>query len=201
MTTTANLDTREASALSSPLLQFDLTVHGGMNFIHVPLRVNSVDGREVSIETLGDLYEILEEVNYLIVFDSAAQSWVHYYGDRAADRELRRHEGVVALMNKAKSLRLVGEALDNSINIDIGVTLVGIPRRPSESYSIRELFAIVPGMEAIVIEENGRFVTVRRTDDDGNILITGGQALLLVSTESASVSFSGELWGTPREEE
>ncbi len=83
---------------------FDLTVHEGMNFIHIPLKVKSVDGQAISIETLGDLYDVLTEVSYLRAFDHDTQSWENYFGDRTADRSLRSYEGVIAFMNNAMTL-------------------------------------------------------------------------------------------------
>ena len=105
-------------------------LHGGMNFIHIPLKVTSVDGQAGTIETLGDLYEALTSVNYLRSFDSDTQSWVSYFGNRDADRVLQSYEGVIAFMNSAMTLRLTGEPLDTSVHIRSGTGFIGIPRRP-----------------------------------------------------------------------
>ena len=178
-------------------LRFDLAVDDGINFIHIPLKVKSVDGQPASIETLGDLYEVLKEVNYLLVFDSDTQSWVSYFGDRAADRVLRGYEGVIAFMNNARVLQFAGEVLDTSVNIHSGTNFVGIPRRPSRSYSISDLFLSVPTIYAIIVEDNGQLKTITRADDDGDGPIIGGQSFILITTGTADVTFYGEDWGVP----
>ena len=192
-------DSGRSENLSASLFQFDLILHGGMNFIHIPLKVTSVDGQAASIETLEDLYKLLEgKVNYLMVFDSDTQSWVDYFGDRAADRVLRSYEGVIAFMNSAMTLQLTGEPLDTSVHIRNGMDFIGIPRRPSPSYSVSNLLLSMPTLLTIIVEDNGQLKTVSRVGDDGDNPITGGQSCILITTGAADVTFSGEVWGVPQ---
>ena len=192
-------DSGRSENLSTSLFQFDLTLHGGMNFIHIPLKVTSVDGQAASIETLEDLYKLLEgKVNYLMVFDSDTQSWVNYFGDRDADRVLRSYEGVIAFMNSAMTLQLAGEPLDSSVYIHSGTSFIGIPRRPSPSYSVSNLLLSMPTLLTIIVEDNGQLKTVSRVGDDGDNPITGGQSCILITTGAADVTFSGEVWGVPQ---
>ena len=186
---------RAPKAINS--FQFNLDLHEGVNFIHIPLKVKSVDGQPASIVTLGDLYEVLKEVNYLLVLDSDTQSWVSYFGDRAADRVFRGYEGVIAFMNNARGLQFAGEVLDTSVNIHSGINFVGLPRRPSRSYSISDLFLSVPTIYAIIVEDNGQLKTITRADDDGDGPIIGGQSFILITTGAADVTFYGEDWGVP----
>ena len=185
--------------LFTSLFQFDLTLHVGMNFIHIPLKVTSVDGQAASIETLEDLYKVLEgKVNYLMVFDSDTQSWVNYFGDRDADRVLRNYEGGIAFMNSGMTLRLTGEPLDTSVHIRSGTDFIGIPQRPFPSYSVSNLLLSVPTIAAIIVEDNGQLKMVARVGDDGDGPITGGQSFILITTGAADVTFSGEVWGVPQ---
>ena len=184
--------------LFTSLFQFDLTLHVGMNFIHIPLKITSVDGQAATIETLGDLYEALTEVNYLVTFDPDTQSWVNYFGDRAADRVLRSYEGVIAFMNNGMTLQLTGEALDTSVHIRNGMDFIGIPCRPFPSYSVSNLLLSVPTIFTIIVEDNGQLKMVSWVGDDGDNPVTGGQSFLLISTSAADVTFSGEVWGVPQ---
>lgn len=95
------------------------------------------------------------EVNYLMVYDSDTQSWVSYFGNRDADRSLGSHEGIVAFMNGALSLRLTGEALGASVHIRSGTEFIGLPRQPFPSYSVSNLLLSVPTIFAIIVEDNG----------------------------------------------
>ena len=192
-------DSGRSENLSASLFQFDLILHGGMNFIHIPLKVTSVDGQAASIETLEDLYKLLEgKVNYLMVFDSDTQSWVNYFGDRDADRVLRSYEGVIAFMNSAMTLQLAGEPLDSSVYIHSGTSFIGIPRKPSPSYSVSNLLLSVPAIFAIIVEDNGQLKMVARAGDEGDDAIAGGQSFILITTGAADVTFSGEVWGVPQ---
>ena len=73
------------------LLEFNLSLTAGINLIHVPLRVTTVDGTPGRIQLVGDLYDALGgagTVNYLITYDSQAQEWRSYFGpvDRGTSR-------------------------------------------------------------------------------------------------------------------
>ena len=137
-------------------------------------------------------------MNYLMVFDSDTQSWVNYFGDRDADRVLRSYEGVIAFMNSAMTLQLAGEPLDSSVYIHSGTSFIGIPRRPSPSYSVSNLLLSVPAIFAIIVEDNGQLKMVARAGDEGDDAIAGGQSVILITTGAADVTFSGEVWGVPQ---
>ena len=56
------------------------------------------------------------------------------------------------------------------------------------------LEGIADNVSSIVVSNNGTFKAVRRTDDDGNISVTGGQAFMLTAAEAATVTISGDGW-------
>ena len=69
------------------LLQFDLSLPAGLNLIHIPLKVRTVDEMPAGIESVSDLYDALggaDTVNWLITHDPRTQNWHGYFG--GADR-------------------------------------------------------------------------------------------------------------------
>ncbi len=186
---------REPRAISSYQSNFDL--HEGINFIHIPLKVTSVNGKPVSIETLGDLYDALTEVNYLVTFDHDTRRWRSYHGNKDADRVLQGHEGVIAFMDKPMALQLAGESLNATVPIHAGTNFIGIPRLPVASYAVSDLLLSNPSIVAVIVEEYGQFKTIGQKGDDGDGPITGGQFFILITNESGEMTFSGEVWGEP----
>ena len=100
------------------LLKFDLALLAGINLIHVPLKVRTVNGVAAQIQSVSDLYDALGgtgTVSYLITYDSQVQEWRSYFGvaDRGtpADRRLADDTGILAGMLAPAAVHLTGTPL------------------------------------------------------------------------------------------
>ena len=190
------------------LLEFDLSVPSGISFVHVPLKIASVDGRAQALESVGDLYDALggaATVKLLITYNRDTLQWNSYLGDESRgdleDRVLTDDLGIIASMKTPVSVRLGGEALGvdgmSIIGLNRGMNLVGLPLKDSRIMRVSDLLALegLAGVvSTIIVSDERRFKTVGRAGDDGDIHVTGGDAFLLIATEAATIDISGEGW-------
>ena len=190
------------------LLQFDLSLPAGLNLIHIPLKVGTVDEMPAGIESVSDLYDALggaDTVNWLITHDPRTQNWHGYFGgaDRGsiADRMLTEGAGILADVKTPISVRLAGDALGmdgtSTIVLTPGLNLVGLPLQDSRIMRVSDLFALEgvgDNIAVIVVTDNGTFKAVGRAGDEGDIPITGGQAFILIVQQPATVPISGDGW-------
>ena len=191
------------------LFEFDLSLPVGLNLIHIPLKVQAINGMPGTIESVSDLYAALggaEAVNFLITHDPVDQEWRSYFGDAdrggIGDRVLTEGAGILASTKTPVSVRLEGDALGihgtSSITLGPGLNLVGLPLRDARLTRVSDLYmleGIGGNVTAIIVTDNGEFKLVGRADDPGDIEITGGQAFLLIAAETATVSIVGSVWG------
>ena len=190
------------------LLEFNLSLSIGLNLIHLPLRVRAVDGMPATIQSVSELYNALggaDAVNYLITHDSQAQTWHGYFGDAdrgtTADRRLTDQTGILANMIAPVSVRLSGDALgadgSSTITLNQGINLVGLPLKDSRVTRVSDLFVlngIGGNIPVIILSDGGRFQSVGRVGDPGDIEITGGQAFIMTAQRAAMVDISGDAW-------
>ena len=191
------------NALAETLL-FDLSLPSGVSLIHVPLEVMSVDGRERTIESVGDLYDALggaATVNMLTTYDPDMQGWQSYLGDTSADKPLTDEMGIFANMSVPVSVRLGGDALgvngSSTITMNQGANLVGLPLNDSRIIRVSDLFTlegIANNVSAIVVSDGGTFKAIRQAGTDGDISVKGGQAFLMTASETTTVTISGDGW-------
>ena len=190
------------------LLEFDLALLAGLNLIHVPLKVRTVDGVAAQIQSVSDLYDALGgtgTVNYLITYDSQVQEWRSYFGpaDRGtpADRRLADDTGILAGMLAPAAVHLTGTPLgtngSSTITLTPGLNLVGLPLRDRRISRVSDLFTL-PGIggnvPVVILTDNGEFKLVGRAGDPGDIPITGGGAFILIAEQPATVPISGAPW-------
>ena len=180
----------------------------GASWIHVPLKVTTVNGVARSITSVSDLYDALggaSSVNLLTTYDLTTQGWHSYLGSSSrgtiADKELTDDTGIIAVMNDMVSLRLSGDPLGtnghSSIALHPGPNLVGVPLRDSRIDRVSDLLTlegIEGNVSAVMVSDNRRFKRVKQAGDAGDISITGGQAFVLIAREGATVAISGEGW-------
>ena len=190
------------------LLQFDLSLPAGLNLIHIPLKVRTVDEMPAGIESVSDLYDALggaDTVNWLITHDPRTQNWHGYFGgaDRGsiADTVLTEGAGILADVKTPISVRLAGDALGtngaSTIVLTPGLNLVGLPLRDQRISRVSDLFTleeIGDNIAVIVVTDNGEFKAVGRADDPGDIEITGGSAFILIVRQPATVPIIGDGW-------
>ena len=192
-----------------PLPEYVLFIPADISLIHVPLKVATVNGVEKTIESVGDLYDALggaDTVRFLTTRDSQAQEWHSYVGTSStgtpADQELTDDMGIIASMKTPVSVHLTGAALgtngSSSITLNPGHNLVGLPLKDERINRVSDLLrldGIWGNVSVITLNDGGKFKTVGRAGDPGDIEITGGQAFILLDArQTATVEISGEAW-------
>ena len=188
--------------------QYLWSVPAGVSWIHVPLKVKTVDRVAKSIESVADLYDALggaSSVNLLTTYDLTTRGWHSYLGSSSrgtiADKALTDDTGIIAVMNRAASLHLSGDPLgangSSTIRLPPGPNLIGLPLRDSRIAQVSDLLTlegIEGNVSAIMVSDNRRFKRVKQAGDAGDTPITGGQAFILIAREGATVAISGEGW-------
>ncbi len=196
-------------------LGFDLALPLGVSFIHVPLAITEIDGAANTIETIGDLYDVLGGegvVNLLITYNTTTQRWSSYSGARdrnkLSDKVLTDELGIIASVNNPVSLRLRGVPLgvngQSSIMLCPGLNLVGIPlndSRITRVSDILQLEGIVGNSSTIIVYDDDGIKVVAQANDDGDIDIKGGQSFIVIAQESAQIDFEGGGWSNTIEDE
>lgn len=189
--------------------EFVLTVPRGSSLIHIPLHVTAVNGESTTVESIGDLYEILggaDTVNLLTIRDPQTQQWHSYLGDAGrgslADPQLTDDKGIIASMRAPVELRLAGDALGVNGNSHIalrrGTNVVGVPLKDTRIMRVSDLLAlegIRNNVTAVTVSVNGEFKVVANPDDDGDIPVIGGQSFIMDAESAAMVAISGDGWG------
>ncbi len=182
---------------------FTLSIPRGTHGIHIPLKVNQINGEDAAINTVADLFDALgDAVNFIISLDDNGR-WQSYIGDEsagsAADAEIRADTGLIVVMRSAAVLQLAGNALgaggDSRINLDVGNNLVGFPRNPDGINMISGLL-LFEGVQVIAVSKTTGFGfhTITAPGQDGDGPIKGGVGYLLVATAPIDISIIGSPW-------
>ncbi len=194
--------------LIAELLEFGLSLPAGINLIHIPLKVRTVNGMPAEIQSVSDLYDALggvDTVNWLITHDPQDQIWYGYFGDAdrgtIADSVLTDQIGILASIKTPISIRLGGDALGtdgaSTITLNQGLNLVGLPLRDSRIMRVSDLFVVEEigkDIAIIVVTDNGEFRAVGRADDLGDISVTGGQGFILIVQQLGTIPIIGVGW-------
>lgn len=189
-------------------VEYRLSIPAGISLIHVPLRVNAVDGVAKTIESVSDLYDALggtNAINFLITYDSRDQEWRSYFvpsdKDGPADVRLTDETGIIAGLKMPVSVRLRGSALGtngtSTLTLNQGLNLIGLPLNDSRITRVSGLFTlqgISGNVPVIVLTDSGDFKAVGRAGDPGDIAITGGQSFIMTAQRAATIPISGVGW-------
>ena len=190
------------------LLGYTWSVPSGVSFIHLPLKVTSVDGVEKTVESISDVYDILggeESVNFLRFYDTDTQKWLNYLGNQdkgtTVDKELTDYLGIMAIVNKSVSVHLEGYALGTDGNGPIvlraGINLIGLPLRDSRINIVSDLLTIdgiKDNVSFVLVSDQGIFKSVTVVGDSGDTTIVGGQSFFVVAEKDVTVTISGNGW-------
>ena len=196
------------TAASTSNVEFRLSISAGISLIHVPLKVNAVDGVARPIGSIADLYDALggaSTVNFLITRDSQTQEWRSYFGasDKAglSNAELTADKGVMANLKARVSVHLRGSALGtdgvSTVTLRQGLNLVGLPLNDPTIMRVSDLFkldGIGGNVPVIILTDGGDFKLIGRAGDPGDIATTGGQSFILNAQRREEVQISGDAW-------
>ncbi len=186
-------DTLQRGASTSdqgPRYTFQLYLYAGWNFVHIPLEVTHVDGKPRSIETVGDLFQILMPAQ-MIIHDG--KHWLDVFED--STQALGPNQGVAVYMDAPLTVNLVGWPLPTGFSLEPGLTFVGIPRQSPSLQKVSDFLTFYPKVYAVLVTSEGKFYLVGRAGDAGDVAITGGQAFAFIATEQYTTNFSGAAWG------
>ena len=191
---------------------FTIIIPKGVSLVHIPLDVTAVNGVAMSIDTVGDFFDTLgDAVNFILTYDTAAGQWRSYLGDNSrgsgADVAITDDLGLITVMQAETTLTLIGDALGmdgiSRIRLSTGLNLVGLPLNDERLTVVSDLmrlpaFAdVVTSITVYVVDAvsgEGKFRTVARAGDDGDIALTGDIAMLVTATTDAIVELSGSIW-------
>ena len=192
---------------------FTIIIPKGVSLVHIPLDVTAVNEVAMSIDTVGDFFDALgDAVNFILTYDTAAGQWRSYLGDDSrgsgADVAITDDLGLITVMQAATTLTLIGDALGmdgiSRIRLSTGLNLVGPPLNDERLTVVSDLmrlpaFAdVVTSITVYVVDDavsgEGKFRTVARAGDDGDIALTGDIAMLVTATADATVALSGSIW-------
>jgi hypothetical protein len=191
---------------------FTIIIPKGVSLVHIPLDVKAVNDVAMSIDTVGAFFDTLgDAVNFILTYDTAAGQWRSYLGDNSrgsgADVAITDGLGLITVMQAATTLTLIGDALGmdgiSRIRLSTGLNLVGLPLNDERLTVVSDLmrlpaFAdVVTSITVYVVDAvggEGKFRTVARAGDDGDIALTGDIAMLVTATADATVALSGSIW-------
>ena len=190
---------------------FTIIIPKGVSLVHIPLDVKAVNDVAMSIDTVGAFFDTLgDAVNFILTYDTAAGQWRSYLGDNSrgsgADVAITDDLGLITVMQAATTLTLIGDALGmdgiSRIRLSRGLNLVGLPLNDERLSVVSDLmrlpaFAdVVTSITVYVVDAvsgEGKFRTVARAGDDGDIALTGDIAMLVTATD-AIVELAGSIW-------
>ena len=178
-----------------------LTVHDGLNLIHLPISVNTVNGAPRTITRISDLYEVLggsANVHWLVTGSPNAlggENELKPYFGGANDSIIEAETGIFAALREPRTLFLIGTLLDAPIHLNPGWNIVGIPHYDSGILLLSDLAGIneIRGKASqIAVFEDGRFYAnapsdiIKSTQSDRRL--ETGQAILIEMTGAARIT-------------
>ena len=193
----------DALTIEPPGYDFTWTIGAGTHLIHVPLDVTQVDGADMMISTVRDLYNALGDAVSIIIALGADGSWNSYLGDDApgmafGDMMLGDSTGLVAVMNSAVTLELTGNALGtggvSTISLNAGNNLVGVPLDSAQISMISDVLGALVSAVVVSNEAGDGFQTITQAGDPGDGPLMGGEGYIVVAAAAASIPVIGSPW-------
>ena len=193
----------DALTIEPPGYDFTWTIGAGTHLIHVPLAVTKVNGADMTISTVRDLYNALGDAVSIIISLGADGSWNSYLGDDApgmafGDMMLGDSTGLVAVMKSAVTLELTGNALGtggvSTIALNAGNNLVGVPLDSAQISMISDVLGALVSAVVVSNEAGDGFQTITQAGDPGDGPLMGGEGYIVVAAAAASIPVIGSPW-------
>ncbi len=195
-----------ALTIVPPGYEFTLDIPAGRSMIHIPLAVAQVNGVDMEINTVRDVFSALgDAVGFITTLADDGVTFNSYLGDDApgsafGDTAIGDDTGLIVNMTSAMTLALKGDALGSggsaTMNLRAGLNLVGVPLQtgilPTLSAAINH--PVFAGITHIVImDENGQFQNVLAgTATDGPLM--GGTGYFVIASAALALPVSGVAW-------
>ena len=195
-----------ALTIVPPGYEFTLDIPAGRSMIHIPLAVAQVNGVDMEINTVRDVFSALgDAVGFITTLADDGVTFNSYLGDDApgsafGDTAIGDDTGLIVNMTSAMTLALKGDALGSggsaAMNLRSGLNLVGVPLQtgilPTLSAAINH--PVFAGITHIVImDENGQFQNVLAgAATDGPLM--GGTGYFVIASAALALPVSGVAW-------
>ena len=192
-----------ALTIEPPGYDFTLSIGAGVHLIHVPLDVTQVNGADMELNTVRDLFNALGDAVNIIMSLGADGSWNSYLGDDQpgmayGDVMLGDSTGLVAVMNSAVTLELTGNALGtggvSTIMLNAGSNLVGVPLDSAQITMISDVLGALVSAVVVSNEAGDGFLTISQAGDPGDGPLMGGEGYIVVAAAAASIPVIGSPW-------
>ena len=175
---------------------FTLNLRAGLNLIHVPVNEDGLD-------RASDLYKKINNggdlVNAVVMLNDDTK-FVSYTGGTvgsAVDLPLKDSIGVMVLMKQASSVTFTGGPLNESVPLQRGINLIGVPRDGVVSMASDIAALGQPNVTlttlALVRDSDGdaTFIAVTPGSD---VAVTGGQGFIVVASAQWALTMPGDPW-------
>ena len=151
------------------------------------------------IETIGDFYEAhtffdSESEGIIVKID---EGWYFYNGHGPiGEIPITPNLGVAVKLDWAHYLGMRGMAVaGGEMDLHIGANLVGLPEIPS-AYKRPSDF-LNDSICLVIVEKQGTFYAVGKAGDNGDDLLSAGQALLIIASTEMTLDLSSSIAAAP----
>jgi hypothetical protein len=185
----ANAATQNVSIRLQNETSFTLSLHAGVNLVHVPVKV-------ATLKRASDLFALLggtADVSVVILADANGKFQPFTAAVEVgspSDLALSDGSGAIVVMRNAKSVTVKGGMLGENVALNKGVNLIGVTRSGAVA-TANAIKATSSAISLVIAEVGGEFRPVSASAD---VNVTGGQAFLVNATDAGSVSFAGGAW-------
>lgn len=187
--TATNTATRNVNIRLQNETSFTLSLHAGVNLVHVPVKVPTLRRASDLFRELGGT----ADVSVVILADPNGkfQAFTPTV-DVGSPSDLSLGEGSAAIvvMKKAKSVTFKGGLLSENVPLNKGINLIGVTRSGAVA-TANAIKAQSSAVTLVVAEVGGAFRAVSATND---VNVTGGQGFLVNATEATTLTFKGGAW-------
>jgi len=174
------------------LVEFDLELETGLNFVYIPLKVEQVNGQDLQIEIVQDLKAIDNNIVAIFIFDKEISNWI-----QADQQKIISSTGIVIQSRKNFSLHLSGTKLDNRVELEKGLNLIGIPLQ-CDSMKFSEFYDLENSIISIYTYNpiSGRYNLIKENSND-NKKIPIGESFFVFANQNCIIELPQNILAMP----
>lgn len=184
-----NTATRNVSIRLQNETTFTLSLHAGVNLVHVPVKVPTLKRASDLFRELGGT----ADVSVVILADQNGKFQAFtptVEVGSPSDLPLGEGSAAIVVMKKAKNVTFKGGLLSENVPLIKGINLIGVTRSGAVA-TANAIKAQSSAVTLVVAEVGGAFRVVSATND---VNVTGGQGFLVNATEATTLTFKGGAW-------